>query len=130
MISKEWLNRNGLLAATSLFIVLLAVFFGSFVFTKPDHLQGTVIEKIHVPSKFRRSDTPYLGIKRGAYSVRVTTEDQWIAVVVTDQGDTLAVHCDPDHYGVKEVGDRIKFREYQGSLVHIEFFAHGEQEGD
>lgn len=130
MLSREWLRQNGLLSAVLLLCLLLAVFVGSFVINPPDHMEGTVVEKIYVPSKLVVSDTPYGGAKRGQYSVKAVKEEQWIAVVLTDAGDTLTVHCHPDHYGQKEVGDRIRFKEYQGSLIHISYFAHGEEEGD
>ena len=130
MTFREWINRNGSLTFVLLLSLLLAVFAGSFVFTVPDHLEGEVIEKIYVPSKLKIGDTPYGGMRRGQYSVKAVQEEQWIAVVRTDEGDTLTVHCQPEHYGVKNVGDRIKFLEYQGSLIHIDYFAHGEEEGD
>lgn len=130
MSAKEWIRHNGLLTLTILICLIVAVLAGSFVIDPPEHLSGTVIEKIYVPSNLRYADTPYGGTKRAAYSIRVVKEEQWIAVVRTDAGDTLTVHCHPDHYGQKEVGDRIKFREYQGSLIHISYLAHGEQEGD
>lgn len=130
MTLQEWINKNGTLTVVLLLTVLLAVFAGSFVFTAPDHLEGTVIEKIYVPSRLKVGDTPYGGMKRGQYFVKAVQEDQWIAVVRTDGGDTLTVHCQPEHYGEKNVGDRIKFLEYQGSLVHIDYFARGEEEGD
>lgn len=130
MSAKTWLRENGLLTLTILLCLILAVFVGSFVIDPPDHLTGTVIEKIYVPSNLRYADTPYGGTKRAAYSIRVVKEEQWIAIVRTDAGDTLTVHCHPDHYGQKEVGDRIRFKEYQGSLIHIDYLAHGEEEGD
>ena len=130
MTFREWIDRNGSLVFMLILILALTVFAGSFIFTAPDHLTGTVIEKIYVPSRVKVGDTPYGGMKRGQYSVQAVQEEQWIAVVRTDEGDTLQVHCEPAHYGVKNVGDRIKFLEYQGSLVHIDYFAHGEEEGD
>lgn len=103
------------------------VIFGSLVFDPPEHLTGTVIEKIFVPASKAVGGTPQ-GMRRGGYTVTTVREDQWIAVVLTSKGDTLTVHCDPKHYGQKDVGDQIKFREYEGSLLHISYFAHGEEE--
>lgn len=126
--AKTWFKQHGVLTITLLICVAVALVVGSFVIDPPDHMAGRVIEKIHIPPKLKYADTPYGGMKRGAYSIRVVNEEQWIAVVRTDEGDTLTVHCHPDHYGQKEVGDRIKFREYQGSLIHIRYLAHGEEE--
>ena len=97
--------------------------------TLPNHLTGTIIEKIYVPSALNVSRTNYSGVRGGQYSIVVVKEEQWIAVVRLDKGDTLVVHCNPDHYGMKNVGERIHFREYEGSILHIRYFAHGEEEG-
>lgn len=123
-----WLHRNGALAGILIVIAVIGVVIGSMLFMPPDHMEGTVIEKIYVPSTVQSSGTPYSGTRRGAYSVTSVKEEQWIAVVLTDKGDTLTVHCHPDHYGNKQVGDHIHFREYEGSLLHIKYFAHGEEE--
>ena len=71
--------------------------------------------------------TPYGGVKRSKYFVTHQKQDQWIAIVVIDS-DTVKVHCHPDHYKVKEVGDIIHFKKYDGHLVHIDYFAHNEEE--
>jgi hypothetical protein len=128
--AAAWLKRNGFFTFALLFCLFVAIIAGSFVFDPPDHMTGTVIEKIHIPSKVKYAETPYGGVKRSAYSIRVVAEEQWIAIVRTEQGDTLTVHCHPDHYGQKNVGDQVKFREYRGSLIHINYFAHGEEEGE
>lgn len=126
---RNWLRRNGMLTIGLVVCLAVTVLVGSFVFDPPDHLQGIVIEKIYVPSKVKVGDTPYGGVRRGRYSIRVVQEEQWIAVVRTAEGDTLTVHCQPDHYGARNIGDPIRFREYKGSLLHIRYFAHGEEEG-
>lgn len=130
MTFREWFNLNGTLTIALLFCAALAVFVGSFVFTKPEHLSGTVIEKIIVPSKNTYSGSRYSPVRRGAINIATAQQEQWIAVVLTDKGDTLTVHCLPDHHGAKNVGDRIHFKEYEGSLVHIQYFAHGEEEDE
>ncbi len=130
MISKEWINRNGTLTITLIAVVLFTVFVGSFVIDPPEHLEGIVVEKIYVPSQLVVGDTPTGGMRRGQNFVKAVKEEQWIAIVRTNAGDTLTVHLQPNHYGMKNVGDRIRFREYQGSLIHIRYFAHGEEEGD
>jgi len=126
---RNWVRRNGMLTFGLLGCLVVTMLVGSFVFDPPDHLQGIVIEKIHVPSRIKVGDTPYGGVRRGRYYIHAVQEEQWIAVVRTVKGDTLTVHCHPDHYGNKNIGDPIRFREYQGSLVHVRYFAHGEEEG-
>lgn len=102
---------------------------GSLVFDPPDHLTGTIIEKVYVPAHSLTGMT-HNGVPRGGYTVTAVKEEQWIAEVLTEKGDTLIVHLHPDHYGAKNVGDQIKFREYEGSLLHIKYFMHGDEEGE
>jgi hypothetical protein len=97
------------------------------LFSKPDHLQGTVVEKIFVPS-YSVSSGRYGSIRRGNYAINTVKEEQWIAVVKLDKGDTLAVHCHVSHYQNTNVGDAIKFNKYEGHLFHIQYFAHNEEE--
>ena len=113
-------------------IVVLAIAFSAFLFdllfSKPDHRQGIVIEKIFVPAHTASSATPYGGVKRGNYFVTVQKEEQWIAIVKMENGDTLTVHCHPTHYQTRAVGSVIHFRKYEGKLLHIQYFAHNEEE--
>ncbi|HRI79854.1 MAG TPA: hypothetical protein PLR06_10000 [Cyclobacteriaceae bacterium] len=51
-----------------------------------------------------------------------------IAIVRMETMDTVLVHCIPDHYKVKNVGDPIHFKKYQGKQFHIQCFAHNEEE--
>lgn len=128
MTAREWINKNGMLVIGSAGFIGAIVLIGSFVFAPAEHLEGTIIEKIYVPAERKVGPTPYGGVRRRPYSVTVVPEEQWIAIVLTERGDTLKVHCHPGHHAVKNVGDRIKFREYEGSLIHIDYFAHGEEE--
>ena len=107
-------------------IVMVAVSY-DLLFSKPDHLDGVILEKIFVPGKMVTGDTPY-GSKRSRYFVTHQKEDQWVAIVKTIYGDTLKVHCPMDHYHSKEVGDVMHFKKYDGHLVHIDFFAHNEED--
>jgi len=110
------------------FISGLGVFLFDLLFSKPDHLQGTIVEKIFIPSHSGAGATPYGGVKRANYFITAQVEEQWVAIVRTENGDTLKVHCHPTHYKTREVGDVIHFKKYQGKLLHIEYFAHNEQE--
>ncbi len=97
------------------------------LFSAPEHQQGVIIEKVFVPGRSVSGDTPYGGVKRSKYFVTHQKDDQWVAIVVIGS-DTVKVHCHPDHYKVKEVGDVIHFKKYDGHHVHIEYFAHNEEE--
>lgn len=128
MAFDKWIIRNGMLVVGSAAFIGAIVLIGSIVFSPAKHLEGTIIEKIYVPAETKVGATPYMGMRQKPYNVTVAMEEQWIAIVRTDRGDTLKVHCHPGHHAVKNVGDRIKFREYEGSLIHIDYFAHGEEE--
>ncbi|PZR40586.1 MAG: hypothetical protein DI538_03820 [Azospira oryzae] len=107
--------------------IIVGIISVDLLFSKPDHLQGVLLEKIFVPGRLSTGDTPYAS-KRSRYFVTHQKEDQWVAIVKTDEGDTLKVHCLMDHYETKKVGDRIHFKKYDGHLVHIDYFAHNEED--
>lgn len=109
-------------------IGLFGLFLFDLLFSAPDHSKGVVIEKIFVPASSVTGAGG--GMRRGNYSITSQKEEQWIAVVKMENGDTLRVHCHPDHYKAKNVGDVIHFKKYEGKLLHIEYFAHNEQEQD
>lgn len=111
-----------------LIAVLFILITYDLLFTKPDHLNGIVVEKIYVPARSVTGATPYGGVKRGNYSITAQHDEQWIALVRMQNGDTVKVHCLPDHYKTRNVGDLIHFKKYEGKLLHIEYFAHNEEE--
>jgi hypothetical protein len=106
--------------------LLLVVSFDS-LFSPPIHLKGQIVEKIFVPAHIVTGG-PYGGNRRGNYMITTAAEEQWIAIVKTDTGDTLKVHCHSSHYEDKNVGDVITFNKYDGHLFHIDYFAHNEEE--
>jgi hypothetical protein len=108
-------------------VVTLVLVSYDLLFSKPDHLKAKVIEKIYVPA-YTVSGGTYSGMRRGNYGVTTQKEEQWIAIVKTDEGDTLKVHCHISHYEKTEIGDEIKFNKYEGHLFHIHYFAHNEEE--
>jgi hypothetical protein len=111
-------------------IVFLAVGLVTYdlLFSKPEHLEGVIVEKIFVPGQLVSSQTAYGGARRSRYFITHQREDQWVAIVTVPSGDTLAVHCRMDHYNSKGLGDNLKFKKYDGHLVHIKYFAHNEEE--
>jgi hypothetical protein len=126
---KRIKNLSGYLtgAAILVCVVVLGLFSYDLLFSKPGHVQGKVIEKIYVPP-YTVSGGNYIGVRRGNYGVTTQKEEQWIAIVRTDEGDTLRVHCHVSHYEKTNIGDVIKFNKYEGHLFHISYFAHNEEE--
>ena len=98
-----------------------------FLTTKPVHQQGKVIEKIFVPAHVV-SGNQYSGMRGSSYKVTTATEEQWIAIVKTNSGDTVKVHYHSSHYQNTNVGDLIRFNKYDGHLFHIDYLAHNEEE--
>jgi hypothetical protein len=121
-------KSNITLIVTFVAIGVVMFFVYDLLFSKPDHLQGTLVEKIFVPSRMASSATPYAGALRSNYFITAQREEQWIAIVKMDTGDTLIVHCKSDHYKSKNLGDPILFKKYEGSHFHIKYFAHNEEE--
>ena len=117
-----------LIAALIFAIVGLLIVVGiDSLFSPPIHLQGQIVEKIFVPAH-TVTGGPYGGNRRGNYMITTAAEEQWIAIVTTNSGDTLKVHCHSSHYEDKNVGDMITFNKYEGHLFHIDYFAHNEEE--
>jgi hypothetical protein len=116
-------------------VIIIAMISSGYVvydllFSPPDHIEGIIIEKVFVKAKYTSGATPYGGVKRSKYFVTHQKDAQWVAIVKTTNGDTVKVHCEPDHYKTKNIGDVIHFKKYEGHLVHIDYFAHNEEEGN
>jgi hypothetical protein len=108
-------------------LVVVGLMTRDVLFAKPEHEQGIIVEKVFVPGKMVSARTLYAA-KRSKYFVSHQKEDQWIAFVKMESGDTVKVHCMIDHYNSKNVGDVLRFKKYDGHLVHIDYFAHNEEE--
>jgi hypothetical protein len=121
---KTTLLGCGVLLVAITFISVIAF---DLLFSKPELLQGVILEKIFVPGTPHTGDTPYAGTRRGNFFVTVHRDDQWIALIKTKSGEQLQVHCLLEHYESKNVGDVIQFKRYEGHLTHIEYFAHNEE---
>ena len=76
--------------------------------------EGVVLEKIYLPSKFVAGpNTLYFHHpKTKDYAITSQTQPQWLALVKSDDGELLKVHCDSVHYVQKAVGDVLHFRKY------------------
>jgi len=120
--------RSNIALILALAVFVLALFFVyDILFSPPDHLQGELIEKIHVPKRNTMA-TPYAGALRSNYFISAQNDEQWIAIVKTNAGDTLVVHCKSNQYQSTNVGDIIHFKKYEGTHFHIKYFAHNEEE--
>ncbi|MFM8913374.1 MAG: hypothetical protein ACKOE6_10755 [Flammeovirgaceae bacterium] len=129
MISKQ---AKGYLTGTLLLLAVIAAGYLTFdlMFSPPLVMEGVVIEKAFVDKRVAGapSITPYNRYKSYDYVVHAQQHEQWIAFVKTADGKVLKVHCTSDHYDQKQIGDKMRFKEYTGGLLGIEFFAHNEED--
>jgi hypothetical protein len=109
-------------------ILGLGFFAWDLMFSAPEHEQGVIIEKIFVAARSVSEATPYGGARRSNYFITTEKEEQWIAIVRMYSGDTVKVHCLASHYKLKNVGDILHFKKYEGKHFHIQYFAHNEEE--
>src|SRR5436190_1031100 len=106
----------------------IGFFAWDLMFSAPQHQQGIIVEKVFVPARTAWEGTPYGGVRRSNYFIAAEKEEQWIVIARVDSGDTVKVHCLASHYKVKNVGDIIHFKKYEGKHFHIQYFAHNEEE--
>lgn len=129
MISKKVKNY---LFAITLLLAVAATGYLTFdlMFSPPIIMEGVVVEKTFVDKHMlgAPSITPYNRYKSYNYVVQAQKHEQWIAFVKTDDGKVLKVHCTSDHYDQKQIGDKMRFKEYTGGLFGIDYFAHNEED--
>jgi hypothetical protein len=117
---------------TLLFIAMVA-FVYDLLFSVPTIHKGVIVEKIFVPSK-NASGPNALNYgsryKTYKYNITVKNDHQWIALVKSDDGDTLKVTCKSDHYTNKDVGDTLLFKEFRGKFFKVEYLSHNDEDID
>jgi hypothetical protein len=123
---------KGYLSGTVLLVAVVAAVYFTYdlMFSPPLLMEGTIIEKAFVAKHVSGapSITPYNRYKSYNYVVHTQQHEQWIAFVKTDDGKVFKVHCTSDHYDQKQIGDKMRFKEYTGGLLGIEYFAHNEED--
>jgi hypothetical protein len=96
------------------------------LFSPPTTQEGTITELLFIEGKNLATYTPYQGRKVGDHAIVVAKDEQYIAVVKGDDGQDFQVHCTEEHYKQLKVGDRLKYKKYEGQTFHIRYFAHYE----
>lgn len=111
--------------------IFVAIGFVAFdvLFSKPELLQGIVVDKLYVPEKNTTSPhvLPYGKYKSYDYTISTEKQEQWIAFVNVE-GQVLKVNCHSHHYQSKQIGDTLCFKEYNGDLLGIDYFSHNEED--
>jgi hypothetical protein len=119
---KAWLY--GLLAFGS--AALLVWILWDILFSPPITQEGTITELLFIDTHNIASYTPYHGRKIGDHAIVVAKQDQYIAIVTNEKGEAFQVHCTKGHYNQLKVGDKLKYKKYEGQTFHIRYFAHYE----
>lgn len=96
------------------------------LFSKPTSQEGTIKELLFIEGRNVATYTPYQGRKIGDHAIVVAKDEQYIAIVTGEDGEDFQVHCTKDHYGQLKVGDKLKYKKYEGQTFHIRYFAHYE----
>lgn len=96
------------------------------LFSPPTTQEGTIKELLFIEGHNVATYTPYQGRKVGDHAIVVASDAQYIAIVTNDNGEDSQVHCAKDHYEQLKVGDRLKYKKYEGQTFHIRYFAHNE----
>ena len=96
------------------------------LFSAPTTQEGTIKELLFIDGHKLATYTPYNGRKVGDHAIVIAKDAQYIAIVENDKGQPFQVHCTKEHYNQLKVGDRLKYKKYEGQTFHIRYFAHYE----
>ncbi len=96
------------------------------LFSKPTTQEGTIKELLFLEGHNLATYTPYQGRKVGDHAIVVAKASQYIAIVENGKGEPFQVHCTKEHFDKLKVGDKIKYKKYEGQTFHIRYFAHYE----
>jgi len=96
------------------------------LFSPPTTQEGTVKELLFIDGRNVAAYTPYQGRKVGDHAIVVAKDEQYIAIVTSDNDEDFQVHCTKEHYDQLKVGDKLKYKKYEGQTFHIRYFAHYE----
>lgn len=96
------------------------------LFSPPSTQEGTIKELLFIEGRNVAAYTPYQGRKVGDHAIVVAKDEQYIAIVTTETGEDFQVHCTKEHYDQLKVGDKLKYKKYEGQTFHIRYFAHYE----
>ena len=92
----------------------------------PTTQEGTIKELLSLQGHNVATYTPYQGRKVGDHAIVVAKDAQYIAIVTDGKGGDFQVHCTKEHYDQLKVGDKLKYKKYEGQTFHIRYFAHYE----
>jgi hypothetical protein len=111
-------------------VVAVALVVYDVLFSKPLIMQGIIVEKVYMPHENNSAQNvlPYSKYKSRDYMVTAQQHEQWVAFVKLEDDQILKVHCHTDHFGQKQIGDTLHFKEYTGELFGIDYFAHNEED--
>lgn len=128
-------SRKVPIAGMLMFLAFIGmiIFIYDLLFSAPTLHKGVIVEKIFIQSKNVASPNAmnYTNkYKTYKYNISAKSSDQWVALVKSDEGDTIRVNCKSDHYNSASVGDTMLFKSYKGKIFKIEYFSHNDEDAD
>jgi hypothetical protein len=98
------------------------------LFSPPTTQEATITELLFIEGHNVATYTPYNGRKVGDHAIVIAKDAQYIAIVENDKSEPFQVHCTKEHFDKLKVGDRLKYKKYEGQTFHIRYFAHYEDQ--
>jgi hypothetical protein len=97
------------------------------LFHKPEIHEGVILKMEYVPGKMQ-SGQYRLGSRSRPQMAAANAKDQWIATVRMKNGELVKVDCKLHHFENKKEGDSLRFKEFKGGTLEINYFAHSEED--
>lgn len=98
------------------------------LFDKPTIHEGTIVKMEHLAGK-HQTGVYHLGSKSRPQLISASSRDRWIATVQLENGSVAKVDCKKHHFENKQIGQKLRFKEFPGGTLEIKYFAHND-EGD
>lgn len=122
-------NSTSVLPNVVVFTLLLGASWVVYdlLFDKPEIHEGTIVKMEHIPGKMQ-SGTYHLGSKSRPQLISASSRDRWVASVQMSDGQLVKVDCKKHHFKNKEVGHTLRFKEFTGGSLEIQYFSHNDEE--
>lgn len=128
MTKQKWTSKT----LFPYFIVFALILTTSWIvydllFDKPEVHEGIIVRMEHIPGKLQ-SGVYHLGSKSRPQLISASSRDRWVATVKMEDGSMAMVDCKKHHFDNKEVGHALRFKEFPGGSLEIQYFSHNDEE--
>lgn len=97
------------------------------LFDSPEIHEGIIVSMEYIPGKMQ-SGQYHMGSRSRPQLISSTARDRWLATVKMNNGDFAKVDCKRHHFENKKVGAVLRFKEFGGGSLGIQYFSHSEEE--